>query len=140
MPDGSIGRLVVYSHGLPGLVALRYGWSDIGMPDYGLNLPEVARLSPGKFRPDATIEFNSCNTGTAIGQGNLAQSFANQVHRPVQAWTGRTSYAGINRGTCRVQGSSYSLSTDAIREWWSRWRAGTTPQLRTFAPQESTTP
>lgn len=140
MPDRSVGRLVVYSHGVPGLVALRYGWSSVGMPDYGLNLQHVARLSPSKFTPDATIEFNSCNTGTTTGEGNLAQAFANQADRPVRAWTGRTSYAGINRGACRVQGSRYALSTDAISEFWSRLRAGTTPQLRTFTPLGGTTP
>ncbi|MGD8405173.1 MAG: DUF4157 domain-containing protein [Anaerolineales bacterium] len=139
MPDRSIGRLVVYSHGVPGLVALRYGWTDAGMPDYGLNLQDVARVSPNKFTPNATIEFNSCNTGTTTRQGNIAQSFANQASHPVRAWTGRTSYAGINRGTCRVQGSRYTLSTDAIKEFWSRWRAGTTPQLRVFTPQGGAT-
>lgn len=43
-PDASIGRLVVYSHGVPGLVALRYGWGSFGKPDYGLSIPETARL------------------------------------------------------------------------------------------------
>ena len=140
MPDGSISHLLVYSHGVPGLVALRYGWGDVGMPDFGLNLQDVARLSPSKFTPDATIEFNSCSTGITTSQGNLAQAFANQTGRPVGAWTGRTSYAGINRGTCRVQGSSYSLSTDAITEFWRRRQAGTTPQFRTFAPPRAIMP
>ncbi|MFH2102455.1 MAG: DUF4157 domain-containing protein [Chloroflexota bacterium] len=140
MPDRSISRLVVYSHGVPGLVALRYGWGAVNLPDYGLNLNDIARLAPSKFTPDATIEFNSCNTGVgAGGQTSLAQNFANRTGRPVQAWTGRTSYAGVNRGTCQVRGSSYSVSTDAISEWWSRRRAGTAPQLRTFSPTEGTT-
>jgi outer membrane protein OmpA-like peptidoglycan-associated protein len=140
MPDHSIGHLAVYSHGVPNQVTLRYGWSRIGMPDYGLNLHGITLLSPNKFTPNAIIEFNSCNTGTTTDSGNLAQAFANQVNRPVRAWTGRTSYSGINRGTCRVQGSTYSISRDAIREYWSRRRAGTSPQLRTFAPQRGTTP
>ncbi len=141
MPDASIGRLIVYSHGVPGLVALRYGWGGVNLPDYGLNLQDVARLVPSKFTPGATIEFNSCNTGVGSGgQASVAQSFANQVGRPVEAWTGRTSYAGINRGTCRVQGSTYSLSTDAIAEWWSRHRAGTAPRFRTFSPQGGASP
>ncbi|MCA9936158.1 MAG: DUF4157 domain-containing protein [Anaerolineales bacterium] len=140
MPDSSIGRLVVYSHGVPNLVSLRYGWASVNMPNYGLNLQDIARISPSKFADNASIEFNSCNTGINTDEGNLAQAFANRTGHSVQAWTGRTSYAGINRGTCRVQGSRYTLSTDAISEFWSRRRAGASPQLRTFTPQASATP
>jgi hypothetical protein len=139
MPDRSVAHLVVYSHGLPYNVVLRYGWGDVGLPDYGLNLADVARISPNKFTPDAVIEFNSCSTGIG-GSASLAQSFANRVGRPVQAWTGRTSYSGVNRGTCRVEGSSYSLSTDAIIEFYRRQQAGTAPQFRTFNPVPARTP
>jgi len=66
-PDGSIGRLVVYSHGVPGLVALRHGWGSAA-PDYGLNISETAHLSGVKFTADADIEFNSCNTGDFDGR------------------------------------------------------------------------
>ena len=108
MPDRSIRYLFVYSHGVPGLVSLRYGWIEVGLPDYGLNLEDVARLSPNKFTPDATLEFNFYSTGITAPEGNLAQAVANQTMHPVKAWTGRTSYVGINRGTCKVRGSRYT--------------------------------
>src|SRR5207253_2459099 len=34
-PRGSIVEFSVFSHGLPGLVALRYGWAARGLPNYG---------------------------------------------------------------------------------------------------------
>ena len=135
-PDGSIGRLVVYSHGVPGQVTLRYGWGSLS-PDYGLSIPDVARLSSAKFAKDAEIEFNSCNTGSETDEGaNLAQEFAEQTGQPVRAWTGRTSYSGINKGTCSVGPSRVTGAREFFTEQvWSRWAKGRDPHLRTFTPK-----
>jgi len=96
--DGSIQSLTFYSHGLPGLVALRYGWGDKGMINYGLSISQVQGFSKSKFTTDAKIQFDSCNTATATSDGNLAQEMAYTTGLPVQGWTGRTSYAEINDG------------------------------------------
>lgn len=116
-------------------ITLRYGWSNVGWPDYGLSIREVALLNRNKFTPDAQIEFNSCNTGTQTETGNLAQEIAHQTGRPVEAWTGRTSYAGINRGTCSIGPSTVT----GIREFFSeqvhsRWIHGRVPRKETFQP------
>jgi Domain of unknown function (DUF4157) len=138
MPDHSIGRLIIYSHGVPGNVTLRYGWGRNNLPDYGLNIREVASLNRDKFTNDAQIEFNSCNTGTETDSGNLAQAFANQIGRPVRAWTGRTSYTGINRGTCSVGPSTITGVWEFFKEQvYSRWIRGRTPRLETFQPQSA---
>jgi Domain of unknown function (DUF4157) len=134
-PDGSIGKLVVYSHGVPGLVTLRYGWGSAA-PDYGLSIPDTARLNAGKFTVDADIEFNSCNTGSSTDSGNLAQEIAQRTGLPVRAWTGRTSYTGINRGTCSVGPSQVTGVREFFtEEIWSRLLKGRDPALRTFSPQ-----
>jgi hypothetical protein len=139
LPDHSIGRLVVYSHGVPGQVDLRHGWEKRG-GDYGLNLGDVAQLTGHKFTPDGIIEFNSCNTGTAVKGGSVAEAFATQTDTAVQAWTGRTSYAGINRGTCQVGPSQIIKPTgwksfkEFSKELGSRLR-GRNPRWTTFAPR-----
>jgi hypothetical protein len=91
----SIGELEAYSHGTPGLLALRHGWP--GTPDYGLTTAQTKALSPTVFTDDAAISFDSCNSGTAPwGEPSLAQAVANATQRPVGGWTGRTSYHDIN--------------------------------------------
>lgn len=96
LSPGSICRLIVFSHGLPGLLTLRYGWT--GHTDYGLKSSELAGLRKDLFTPEAELEFNSCNTGSYSDEGILAQNLATHVNRPVKAWTGRTSYREINNG------------------------------------------
>src|SRR5689334_12210845 len=44
MPDGSIQNLIVFSHGLRGLIALRYGWESVNLENYGLSVAEVASI------------------------------------------------------------------------------------------------
>ena len=132
--DQTIGRLVVFSHGVPGSVTLRYGWGTSN-PDYGLSIPDVARLSRGKFTADAYIEFNSCNAGSETDSGNLAKKLATQIDRPVNAWTGRTSYAPINTGTCKIGPSTVtSVKEFFTEEVYSQWIKGRVPRLKTFQP------
>lgn len=139
--DGAILRLAVFSHGLRGLIALRYGWGDAGAPDYGLSVADAATVNPKVFADDATIRFDSCNGGVADSSGGLsvAQALANRAGIPVVAWTGRTSYADINSGAkCAVRGSGQTknpFSGETWKEIWSRHKAGGQPELKLFPPQ-----
>jgi Domain of unknown function (DUF4157) len=137
-PHGSIASLDAYSHGLPGLLALRYGTASA---NYGLSTEDARGLSPDAFAPEARISFDSCNTGTG-GEESLAQVFAEQTNRPVTAWTGRTSYAETNRpdeyGNPQIRGSQVFPehgSTD-WGELLSRVR-GQDPHRATFVPHHS---
>jgi hypothetical protein len=131
-PDSSIGRVVVFSHGVPGLVALRHGWGDKA-PDYGLSIADIARINPAKFTDDATLEFNSCNSATDTDGTSIAQSLADRTRHPVTGWTGRTSYAGVNRGTCTVGPSTISSVRELFTEGFSRLR-GRTPHKVEIKP------
>jgi hypothetical protein len=140
MPDASIKNLIVFSHGLRGLISLRYGWESVKLDNYGLAVGEVSAIDPKKFAPNPTIEFDSCNSGVPEESGgkSVAQALADRLGTPVGGWTGRTSYADINRGSCQVQpsGQSYNpFSGDAWSEAWSRYKAGTDPQYQVFQPQ-----
>jgi hypothetical protein len=135
-PANSIRTMNFFSHGLAGSVTLRYGWSAAGLPNYGLSLSEVHNINSSRFAPNATIQFDSCNTGTDTEEGNLAQEFAYYSGRPVRAWTGRTSYSEVNDGSADgdtdVHGSQvYNHSLD-LTEVGSRLR-GRTPNLNTFS-------
>lgn len=139
-PEGSIGSMTVYSHGLPGQVTLRYGWESQGLPNYGITLPQVRSFSDSRFTPDATINFDSCNTGTDVGEGALAQEMAYTTGRQVRAWTGRTSYAEVNDGGAdndtAVHGSEVWREGRRQPDWTevaSRFLLRT-PQLMTFSP------
>lgn len=94
-PERSIASLEAYSHGTPGLLALRHGWP--GKSDYGLTAAQARSLAPRVFTEDARISFDSCNSATGDDE-SLAQAVANSTQRPVQGWTGRTSYRLVNRG------------------------------------------
>jgi hypothetical protein len=136
--DGSIKRLVVFSHGLRGLIALRYGWEGVKAPNYGLSVEEVARIDQKKFAANPIIEFDSCNSGVPESSGGLsvAQALANRLHAAVGGWTGRTSYADVNSGaSCAVRGSRLSFSSDILSELWSRSKAGGPPEYKLFQPQ-----
>jgi hypothetical protein len=141
----SIGQLEAYGHGTPGLLALRHGWPDVA--DYGLTTEQTKALSPAVFTDDATISFDSCNSGTApFGESSLAQAVANATERPVGAWTGRTSYHDINVAAesgmphppATVKGSEIFPSglTPDFTELWSQFR-GRSPYKEVFAPQSS---
>ena len=94
-PTGSIVRLNAYSHGLPGLMTLRYGWP--GLPNYGLSLSDARSLTPLPFATDATLTFDSCNSGTDVAGGvSLSQTVADATQRRTEGWTGRTSYRRVN--------------------------------------------
>jgi len=138
LPRGSIQSLQVYSHGLPGLVALRYGWEARGLPNYGITLEQVRRGTPAPFAPGASIGFDSCNTGTsdwAAPAGNLAQEYAQSTGRDVTAWTGRTSYADVNAGTGGVRASEkLSGRHPDFTEIGSQWFMGRDPKQKTFHP------
>lgn len=112
MPTQSIQQLILFSHGVPRLVCLRCGWGPT-KPDYGLSISDIARISPYKFTPTATVVLNSCNGATrdrvirsevgepdspeeAVGT-STTEILAQRIQRPVGGWTGRTSYAAINR-------------------------------------------
>jgi hypothetical protein len=139
MPQGSIKSLFVYSHGLRGLIALRYGWDKLA--NYGLKEDEVTLIDPDRFAHDPSIEFDSCNSGVpestkAVG---VAQALANRLHASVRAWTGRTSYAGVNQGDCTVRGSAQTRNPLAKETWselYSRWKAGGAPEFKVFQPNQ----
>lgn len=132
---GTVRRMVVYSHGLAGFTTLRYGWGDRGA-DYGINRDDARRIDGGIFTSDALIDLESCQGGTNMDGGSLAQVIADRTDRSVQAWTGRTSYADVNAGRGGVRGSEYTRSSDALREWWVRnVVAGDTPREVTFTPR-----
>jgi hypothetical protein len=137
--EGVIKKMVIFSHGLRGMVALRYGWDQKISPNYGLTIADIAKIDPKKFVPDPSIEFDSCNSG--IGEGgdpSVAQALANRIHSAVGGWTGRTSYADINSGaTCEVRGSAQSknfLSAEFWKERDSRSHAGGAPEYKVFQP------
>lgn len=139
MPDGSITELTIFSHGLRGLVALRHGWDSVGWADYGLDLSDVSAIDPKKFAPNPTIEFDSCNSGVPAQRGGLsiAQALANRLSTQVGGWTGRTSYADINRGGCSVKSSGQTHNPFSVETWsnlWSRIKAGGDPKYQIFQP------
>jgi hypothetical protein len=140
--DGSIKKLVVFSHGLRGLIALRYGWEDVNAPNYGLSVDDVASIDPKKFAAIPIIEFDSCNSGVPESSGGLsvAQALASRLGVMVGGWTGRTSYADINSGaSCVVRGSRQSHNPFAAETWkelWSRHKAGGEPEYKLFLPQK----
>ncbi len=149
MPDDSIATLIAYSHGVSFdtwendhpphkgatsgecMVALRYGW-DMS-PDYGITLDDIASISPSKFRHDATIQLNSCNSGTVGSAGkSIAQTLADRLGLQVWGWTGRTSYADINHGTgTSVRGSQAGWGDK--KQYFDNMR-GRTPVFKSFGP------
>jgi len=151
MPDHAISRLVAFSHGVSFdtfennfpphggatagecMVALRYGWDQV--PDYGLSLDEIPSVDPAKFRQNAVIELNSCNSGTVGSRGrSVAQTLANRVGLAVWGWTGRTSYADINHGTgTKVRGSAGGLIGDR-KQYFDSTMRGRTPVFQVFSP------
>jgi hypothetical protein len=135
-PAGSIASLEAYSHGLPGLLALRHGWP--GQDDYGLTTSEARGLSPGSFSPEATLSFDSCNSATEGDGESLAQAVATATQRPVQGWVGRTSYREVNRGAGGVVASEI-WPTGGSFDWTelaSQLR-GRHPEQVTIAPASS---
>ena len=143
LSPGSIRRLIVFSHGLPGIVTLRYGWK--GSADYGLKSSEIGSLRKNLFLPDAELEFNSCNTGSYSDDGVLAQNLATHLDRPVKAWTGRTSYAEVNNGSgdgdtsikasdANRGGSRWTLGWDTTELWRQNIQGRGVPRLATYTP------
>jgi hypothetical protein len=136
LPQKSVRLMVVYSHGLAGIATLRYGWGDKGKPDYGLNRDDARKIDGDIFSDDALVDLESCQGGTNLKGGSLAQVIADRTGRKAYGWTGRTSYADVNRGTGGVRGSEYGLSTDALREFWVRnFEADAVPERKTFTPK-----
>lgn len=144
LPAGSIREFRVYSHGVPGNVTLRYGWP--GKSNYGLSIPNVRSMRADLFASDAQVRFDSCNTGTSDWyqpEGNLAQSFAEQSGRPVEAWTGRTSYTEVNQAAGERPADVVASERQRGRhiDWTevaSRDLLGRTPVVRTFEPVSGT--
>ncbi len=135
LPRGSVQRMVVYSHGVDGMVTLRYGWDGKGKPNYGLNREQARRIDGNVFTASALIDLESCQGGTNLEGGSLAQVVADKTDRNVMGWTGRTSYADVNAGRGGVRGSEYGLNLDAVKEFWTRnVVAGDTPRRVTFKP------
>lgn len=144
-PEHSIGSMSVFSHGVPGAVTLRYGWGSQGAPNYGLSLSNVHNLKQNLFEEEASIRFDSCNTGTsdfASPDGNLAQQFADRMGRPVEAWTGRTSYSEVNDGTAdgrsSVEASQIYRGSFDSTELASQYVLNRDPVLTTFQPPGTT--
>ncbi len=135
LPPGSVRHLVLYSHGLDGIATLRYGWGDKGKPDYGLDRADARKIDGHIFSETALIDLESCQGGTNMTGGSLAQVVADTTGHRTYGWTGRTSYADVNKGTGGVRGSEYTFSRDAVREWWVRnWVAEASPERKTFEP------
>ncbi len=135
LPPGSVKRLVVYSHGLQGITTLRYGWGS-AHPDYGLNRDDARRVNGNILTADGFVDLESCQGGTSMEGGSLAQVLADRTGHDVSGWTGRTSYADVNAGRGGVRGSQYGLNWDAFREAWVRnVVAGDTPRQVRFHPE-----
>jgi hypothetical protein len=135
LPVDSVGRLVVYSHGVQGLVSLRYGWEGQGRPNYGLNRADARRVDGRILAPGALVDLESCQGGTNMQGGSLAQVVADTTGHDVQAWTGRTSYSDVNAGRGGVRASEYGFNRDAMREFLVRnFVAGDVPRHVTFRP------
>jgi Domain of unknown function (DUF4157) len=141
---GSIGQLEAYSHGTPGLLALRHGWP--GVEDYGLTTAQAKALSPKAFTDDARISFDSCNSGTpASGEPSLAQAVADATGHPVEGWTGRISYHDVN--VAAASGTPHAPAevkrSDVLAEGGVDWTEvlsrveGRRPVKETFAPESS---
>ena len=134
LPAGSVRGLVLYSHGVDGIATLRYGWGEKGK-DYGLDRADARRIDGHIFSEKALIDLESCQGGTNMTGGSLAQVVADTTGHRTYGWTGRTSYADVNKGTGGVRGSEYTFSRDAVREWWVRnLVADATPERKTFEP------
>jgi hypothetical protein len=143
-PAASIAALRVFSHGVPGMVTLRYGVT--GLPNYGLDVAGARSLSREQFRLDAEITFDSCNTATDPSllpglpddERSLAAEVADATGLPVTAWVGRTSYRQVNRGTGGVVGSEIisGLRPD-FTELYSSTLRQRTPQQVVTAPTRS---
>ncbi|MCK5013331.1 MAG: DUF4157 domain-containing protein [Candidatus Omnitrophica bacterium] len=138
LPQNSISRFSVFSHGVPSHVTLRYGWEHTGRTNYGLSISEVRQINRDRFIEGARVTFDSCNTGTAdwlSPRGNLAQQFADQTGQNVEAWTGRTSYRDVNATdvapsetiNIRVRGPDFA-------ELASTYIIGREPRRRIFRP------
>lgn len=137
----SISHLHAYSHGTAGLLALRHGWP--GVTDYGLTTAQVKSLSPTVFTEEATISFDSCNSAsTSAGDSSsLAEAIANATERPVEGWTGRTSYHDVNAPQTshpEIKRSEIFTAAGSIDpgELWSRLQ-GRDPKRVIVAPQRS---
>jgi hypothetical protein len=142
-PPKSIVGLHVFSHGVPEQLTLRYGWP--GKENYGLSISEARTLTPEAFHPQAALTFDSCNTATVLSPGlreserGLAGEVADATERPVTAWTGRTSYRLVNKGTDGVVGSQImpgGLNSLDPTELFSQVR-GRTPEKVVTAPARS---
>lgn len=140
--DGLIKNLAVFSHGVRGMIALRYGWDQDLSPDYGLTVDQVKQIDRKKFAPNPTIRFDSCNSGVAFagafGGESIARAMADHLQTAVGGWTGRTSYADVNSGKkCAVRGSGQTknpFSTETWKELESRYWGGGSPKFRLFQP------
>ena len=104
-----------------------------------MDLSDVSAIDPKKFAPNPTIEFDSCNSGVPAQRGGLsiAQALANRLSTQVGGWTGRTSYADINRGGCSVKPSGQTHNPFSVETWsnlWSRIKAGGDPKYQIFQP------
>jgi len=142
-PPKSIVGLHVFSHGVPEQLTLRYGWPD--KENYGLSISEARTLTPEAFHPQAALTFDSCNTATVLSPGlreserGLAGEVADATGRPITAWTGRTSYRLVNKGTGGVVGSEVmpgGIKSIDPTELLSQAR-GRTPQKVMTAPARS---
>ena len=133
LPPGSVRKLVVYSHGIQGLVTLRYGWSN--HPNYGLSRDDARRVDGNILSSGGVVDLESCQGGTNLDGGSLAQVLADRTGHDVVGWTGRTSYADVNAGRGGVRGSEYGLNWDAVREFGVRnFVAHDTPHRDVFRP------
>ncbi len=135
-PASSIGALHAFAHGTPGILALRHGWE--GMSDYGLSVSEARSMSATAFSPTARISFDSCNSATIAGDTSLAEAVASTTRRPVEAWTGRTTYHDINALDATdktVRGSEMARGwRPDLMEIFSQKALGRVPQRVTVEP------
>jgi hypothetical protein len=135
-PSGSIGEMSAYSHGLPGLLALRHGWP--GVRDYGLTTGQARALAPSVFAKDALISFDSCNSATPQDGESLAQVTAQAAGHAVTGWTGRTSYHDYNaQDEDQPQVQPSEIVRDGhpdFGEFWSQLR-GRYPRREAIAPR-----
>lgn len=89
-----ITNVAVFSHGLPGQLALGYQTN----PYLNIKNDDIVSFNQGSFIEGVYTVFFSCNTGTNTPQGtSFAQEWVNQTGGTAEAVSdGRTDYSDIN--------------------------------------------
>jgi hypothetical protein len=87
-----ISSVTVFSHGLPGVMALGYNQSDESTIDITVN--DLSKIKKSAFSTNANTMFYSCNAGTSTNNNGVsfAQAWANATGSKTTGAIGRTDY------------------------------------------------